>query len=285
MSFFFILVIFAGWGVSWYFDSPLLLIIAVGIALFLNISAYWYSDTIALRLSKATPVTRKEYFDVWNSLENLSIVAGVPMPKLYIMKDDAPNAFATGRNPEHSAVVVTTGLLSLLTKEEVEGVLAHELSHIINRDTLIMTTTVVLVGILTILADIVIRSHLWGGGRSGKGGAFTLILIIIALIITPLVAQLLKMAVSRKREYNADATSVLLTRHPEGLASALLKISSAPRQVRTAHAATAHLFISSPLKKKGEKKEGMMEKFFSTHPPIKDRVAALRGTERSVGER
>lgn len=275
VSIFFVLVIFIGWFISYYYQSPAILYFAVFFAIFMNIFSYWYSDKIVLKLHKAKPVTRAEYFDLWNAMENLSITAGLPMPKLYIIDDPAPNAFATGRNKEYAVIAVTTGLLKILDKNELEGVIAHELSHIGNRDMLLSTMVVVLVGFITLISDFFIRSHLWGGGRSrdnGRAGTIILIIGIAFMILGPIVATLIRLAVSRKREFLADASGALLTRYPEGLASALKKISSKPVTMKTANNATAHLFISSPF---GAKKSLGFQKLFMTHPPVEERIEAL----------
>jgi len=275
MALFLIFVIFIGWFISYYYQSPAILYFAVFFAIFMNIFSYWYSDKIILKLHKAKLVTRKEYFDLWNVTENLSITAGLPMPKLYIIEDPAPNAFATGRNKKHAVVVVTTGLLKILEKNELEGVIAHELSHIGNRDMLLSTMVVVLVGFITLLSDIFIRAHLWGGGRSrnnGRAGMIILIIGVVFMILGPIVATFIRLAISRKREFLADASGALLTRYPEGLASALQKISLVSKPMKTANKATAHLFISSPF---AAKKTSGLQKLFMTHPPVEERVRAL----------
>lgn len=278
MTFFLIFVIFLGWFVSYYFQSPILLPIAVFFAIFMNVFSYWYSDKIVLKLHKAKPVVRAEHFDLWNATENLSITAGLPMPKLYIIEDSAPNAFATGRNKDHAVVAVTTGLLAILDKNELEGVIAHELSHIGNKDMLLSTVVVVLVGFIAMLSDFFLRTQMWGNMRGrdngGRVGAILLVIGIAFTILAPLVATLIRLAISRKREFLADASGALLTRYPDGLASALKKISSAPTPMRTANNATAHLFISNPF---GGKKMSGLHKLFMTHPAVEDRVQALTG--------
>ncbi len=282
MSIFFIVVIALGWAVSAYFGNPLILYIAVIISIVMNIGSYWFSDKLVIKMTGAKPVSRNEYTDLWNSLENLSITAGLPMPKLYIIDDPSPNAFATGRNPEHSAVAVTTGLLKILNKTELEGVLAHELSHVGNRDMLIATIAVVLVGFVAILSDIFIRSAYLGGGDSGGGRIRGIAFIagIILAIFAPIIARLIHFAISRKREFLADASGALLTRYPEGLASALEKISAYAGPMQRPSHATAHLFISDPFDI--EDKKGLftfIDRVFSTHPPVKERASALRGLE------
>jgi len=278
MTFFFVFVIFLGWFVSYYFQNPALLYVAVFFAIFMNVFSYWYSDKIVLKLHKAKVVVRAEHFDLWNAVENLSITAGLPMPKLYIIEDPAPNAFATGRNKDHAVVAVTTGLLAILDKNELEGVIAHELSHIGNKDMLLSTVVVVLVGFIALLSDFFLRAQMFGNMRSrdngGRAGAILLVIGIAFAILAPLVATLIRLAISRKREFLADASGALLTRYPDGLASALKKISSAPTPMRTANNATAHLFISNPF---GGKKKSLLHKLFMTHPPTEDRVRALVG--------
>jgi heat shock protein HtpX len=279
MATFLVMVILVGWFISYYYQSPAILYVAVFFALFMNIFSYWFSDKIVLKLHKAKPVTREEYFDLWNMTENLSITAGLPMPKLYIIEDPSPNAFATGRDQKHAVVAVTSGLLALLDKNELEGVIAHELAHIGNRDMLLSTVVVVLVGFIAILSDFFLRAQIYGGGRSrnDKGGAVLLIIGIAFAILAPIVATIIRLAISRKREFLADASGALLTRYPEGLASALRKISAAPQPIRTAHTATAHLFFANPLRGQGGKPSAMA-KLFMTHPPAEERIQALLGT-------
>ena len=277
MATFFVLVMLIGWAVSWYYDNPSILYIAVIFSVMMNITSYWFSDKIVLKLAGAHPATREEYRDLWNIVENLSITAGPPMPKLYIVNDPSPNAFATGRNKEHAVVAVTTGILPLLSKVELEGVIAHELSHIGNRDMLVSTVAVVLAGFVTILSDIFLRSLHFGGGRGDRKGSGALVVIgIILAILAPIFATLIRLAVSRKRESLADASGALLTRYPEGLASALEKISSSAQPMHTSKA-IAHLYISDPFAK--QPKTGFFTKLFITHPPVEERVAALRGTK------
>jgi len=277
MGFFLVLVIAIGYGISWYMESPVILYVAVAFALLMNVGSYWYSDKIVLRMTNAKPVSREEHRELWNVVENLAITAGLPMPKVYIVHDPAPNAFATGRDPEHAVVAVTTGLLQILERNELEGVIAHELSHVGNRDMLVMTVAVVLAGFIAILADIFMRSMLFGGGGDRNKHPIFLVVAIVGIILAPLAAQLIKMAVSRKREYLADASGALLTRYPEGLASALEKISSYSRPMQKTSHATAHLFISDPFGKEG--KRGIGQKIgglFQTHPPAAERIRVLR---------
>lgn len=275
MGFFLVLVIAVGYATSWYFNSPVILYGAVVFALCMNVGSYWFSDKIVLRMTNARTVAKAEFPDLWNSVENLSITAGLPMPRVYVVDDAAPNAFATGRDPEHAVVAVTTGLLAILDKSELEGVLAHELSHIGNRDMLVMTVAVVLAGFLAMLADFLMRSMMWGGGDDRQKSPIVLILAIVGIILVPIAAQLIQLAISRKREFLADASGALLTRYPEGLASALEKISNYPRGMNHASHATAHLFIADPYgpkKSVGQKIGGL----FQTHPHVEDRIQALR---------
>lgn len=274
-----LVVIGIGWFFSYYYDAQGILFLAVGLALVMNVGSFWFSDKVALSMNGAKRATREEYFDLWNITENLSIAAGLPMPRLFVIEDAAPNAFATGRDEKHAVVAVTTGLLSMLEKSELEGVIAHELSHIKNKDMLVMTVTVVLLGFITILADIFMRMTFYGGmkgsDRGGNAGAVIAIAGIVFAILAPITAQLIHLAVSRKREFLADASAGLMTRYPEGLASALEKIGGYKAPMKRANNATAHLFISNPF---GSAKAGKhMAKLFSTHPPIEERVKALRG--------
>lgn len=278
MIIFFLVVIGVGWAISWYMGSPSILYIAVGIALFMNVGSYWFSDKIALATNGAHPATRDKYFDLYTVTENLAITAGLPMPKLYVIQDPAPNAFATGRDEKHAVVCVTTGLLSMMNRAELEGVIAHELSHIKNKDMLLMTVTVVLLGLITLLADMFLRMSMYGGGRdrdNDKGGAIIAVIGILFAITAPIVAQLIQLAISRKREFLADSSGALLTRYPEGLASALEKIGAYASPMQRANHATAHLFIGNPF---GAHKAGkFINKLFMTHPPIPERVQALLG--------
>jgi heat shock protein HtpX len=284
MSAFFVLVMLVGWAISWYMQSPGILWIAVIFALAMNISAYWFSDKIALASAGAKEADPVQFLELHRILENLAITAGLPKPRLYIIEDSAPNAFAAGRDPKHAVVAVTTGLLAQLDRTELEGVLAHELSHVGNRDILVMTVAVVLAGLITVVVDMFLRVSLFGGaGNRDRGGnAVLAIVAVIALILAPIAAQLIQMAISRKREFLADASGALLTRYPDGLASALQKISSYQSPMRKASHATAHLFISNPFGPStglGASARGgrFIAKIFSTHPPVGERVAALRG--------
>lgn len=276
---FFIVVIGLGWFLSGYFGNPAILYGAVLFSCAMNFASYWWSDKIALASAGAQPVSIQTHPELWRIVENLAITAGIPMPALYIIEDSSPNAFATGRNPEHGAVAVTTGLLRILDKTELEGVIAHELSHIGNRDTLVMTVVVVLLGFVTLVSDFFFRASFLGGGndRDNRGNAIVMILGIALAILAPLIATLIQLAISRKREFLADASGALLTRYPEGLASALEKISRYGRPLQRANHATAHLFIANPFGGEEEQKVGFLEKLFMTHPPVEERVRALRG--------
>jgi heat shock protein HtpX len=281
MAGFLVVVIAIGFAISYYYQSPSLLYIAVAFAVGMNFYAYWNSDKQVLSMTNAKPATREEYFDFYTVAENMAITAGIPMPKLYVIDDPAPNAFATGRDEKHAVVCATSGLLSMMNRQELEGVIAHEMSHVKNRDILLMTVAVVLAGFLAIIADIFLRMSFWGGGRrdNQNGGGLLMILAIVGIILAPFAATLIELAISRRREYLADASGALLTRYPEGLASALAKLGnySAPMQ-RPSHA-TAHLFISDPF---GPKPTDWVDRMFSTHPPIADRIKALLGTQNAA---
>lgn len=273
---FFIAVIGIGWALSYALDNPGILYIAVFLSIAMNVGSYWYSDKLALASTGAKPVTKEAAPDVYNIVENLSIAEGMPMPKVYVIDDPAPNAFATGRDPKHGVVAVTTGLLRMMNRSELEGVLAHELSHIKNRDTLVMTVVVVLLGFVTLLSDFFLRSMMYGqgGDRDNKLGSIMVVVGIALAALSPFIAQLIQLAISRKREFLADASGALMTRYPEGLASALQKIGAYSAPMRSANDATAHLFISSPF---GAKSFKGLHKLFMTHPPVEERVKALLG--------
>jgi heat shock protein HtpX len=275
MSFFLVIVVLLGYVASYLTGNSNLVYIAFGIALLMNVGSYWFSDKLVIKMTGAQPVTREVAPDLWNVVENLSITAGLPMPRVYIVNDPAPNAFATGRNPEHAVVAVTTGLLQILDRSELEGVIAHELSHVGNRDILVMTVAVVLAGFIAMLADFLMRSMMFGGGNRDRHPLF-LIVGIFGIILAPIAAQLMQLAISRKREYLADASGALLTRYPEGLASALEKISAYARPMAKASHATAHLFISDPYA--GEKVSigSKIQGLFQTHPSAADRIRILR---------
>jgi heat shock protein HtpX len=255
------------------------LVAALGIAAVMSFASYRYGDRIVLRVSRARPADPQKYAQLHNIVEGLSIAAGLPKPALYVIPEQAPNAFATGRNPEHASVAVTEGLLEMLNRVELEGVLAHELSHVKNRDMLVSTLAATLVGVVVLLAGWMRWGLFWGGGRGrgrGGGGAFPILLVIglVAAILAPLGAQLIRFAVSRRREFLADADGALLSRYPPGLASALRKIGAAPNTMRVANNATAHLWFSQPSRAVGEG-YSRVERLFSTHPPIEERVRLL----------
>lgn len=278
MLVFFALVIAVGFVVSYIYNNQAILYFAVLFAFFTNIIAYWNSDKIVLSMVHAKPVKREDFFDLYNITENLAITAGLPMPRLYFIEDFSPNAFATGRDPAHGVICVTTGLMSLLSKEELEGVIAHEMSHIGNRDTLISTIAVILAGLIAIIADMALRSRFSSRG-SEKGANVIQLIGIIFIILSPIAATLIRLAVSRKREFLADASGALLTRYPEGLARALEKIESQINQkpLSSASNATAHLFIENPF---GTKALSGIGKLFMTHPTVTERVNALVGSRK-----
>jgi heat shock protein HtpX len=271
---FLIVVIGIGWFFSYVFNNQIILYVAVIFSVVMNVAAYWFSDKIVLKMSGAKQIDRNSHRELWNIVENLSITAGLPVPKIYIINDPAPNAFATGRNKEHAVVAATTGLLEMLDRNEIEGVMAHELAHIGNRDMLLSTVVVVLVGFIAILSDLFIRSMIFGGGRNNRGGALLLVFAIIAAITAPIAATIIRLAISRRREFLADATAALLTRYPEGLASALEKIGNYAQPLKRASESTAHLYISNPF---GAKRLAGVSKLFMTHPPTEERIRALRG--------
>ncbi len=262
---------------------------AVIFAVVMTWGSYFASDKIALSMSRAQPADEHEYLQLHNIVEGLSIAAGIPKPRVYVVNDDAPNAFATGRDPEHAAIAVTTGLMAKLDRDELEGVIAHELSHVKNRDTLVMTIAVTLVGVIVLLADWMIRAMWWGGGSRDRdsGGGLGLpfaIIGVLLLVLAPVIAQLLQFAVSRQREFLADADGVFLTRYPDGLIGALQKLQQDQTVVRTASRATAHLWIESPIARHANKtqhatKQGAwLNRMFDTHPPLETRIEALRQT-------
>jgi len=279
LFFFLVLIIIIGWIIAYFLQSPVILYIAVIFSIGLNFLAYWHSDKIVLSISRAKPIEKKDNPELYRLVENLCITAGLPLPRIYIIDSNQPNAFAAGRNPRHAVVAVTRGLLEKLERVELEGVIAHELSHIGNRDVLLQTIVVVLVGFIVILTDFFFRMAFWSNlGRGRQGGQAKMLMMAVALvlmILAPILAQLLKMAISRKREFLADSSGALLTRYPEGLARALEKISADPNPLKTANHATSHLYISSPLR--GKERTSHLHKLFMTHPPTEERVRVLRG--------
>lgn len=273
---FFVFVTGVGWLISYLMGTPMVLWIAVALSILMSVGSYWYSDRMVLALTKAKPASKEEYIELYRVVENLAITAGLPTPRIFVIPEAQPNAFATGRNAQHAVVAVTTGLLERLDRTELEGVLSHELSHIGNKDMLISTIVVVLVGFVTILVDFFFRMTFFGGrDRRSHGNAIFLVVGLVLLILAPILARLIQLAISRKREFLADASGALLTRFPEGLAKALEKITSYPSQMRSASDATAHLFIVSPFR--GGEAASWLHKLFMTHPPMQERIAALRG--------
>ena len=279
MGLFLVVIVGLGWAISNYYGNSGILYIAIIFSIVMNVASFWYSDKIVLSLSKARPAKREEFFDLYTVTENLSITAGLPMPKIYVIDDPAPNAFATGRDKNHAVVCATTGLLQKLDRQELEGVVAHELSHIGNRDILLMSSVVVLVGFVSIISHIFLRASFLGGHRDndrGSAGNVLAIVGIIFIILSPIIATLIKLAISRRREYLADASGALLTRYPEGLAKALEKIGSYNMPMKSASEATAHLFISNPIPAKKNISGESISGLFITHPPIADRIKILR---------
>ena len=277
MTGFLIFIVALGWLFSYLFGNQNILFFAVIFSILTSVSSYWYFDKIVLSLMKAKPIEKKDNPELYRIIENLCITAGLPLPKIYIIEEPQPNAFATGRDANHAVVAVTRGLLNKLERVELEGVIAHELSHIGNKDMLLQTIVVILVGIVALLSNFFLRISFWGGGRrnsKGSGGSLLAILGIIAAILAPIAATLIQLAISRKREFLADASGALLTRYPEGLALALEKISADPNPLKVANNSTAHLFIASPFR--GRQAKSWFTKLFMTHPPIEERIKALR---------
>jgi len=282
---FFLILFFLGliFALTWLFGEltglgSYGLILAVVIAVAMTFGSYYASDKIVLAISRAKPVTKQEYPYLYNVVEGLAIAAGLPKPRCYIIDDTAPNAFASGRNPKNSVIVVTKGLLQKLNRAELEGVIGHEMAHIKNYDVLVQTLAVVMVGVVALLSDWILRSFFWGSGRrrskskgGGNAGAILVVVGLVLAILSPLISQLIRLAISRKREFLADANGALLTRYPPGLASALRKLAADREPLEAANKATAHLYIVNPL----QDIKGQVNKLFSTHPPIEERVAAL----------
>jgi heat shock protein HtpX len=256
-------------------------VIAAAIAITLSFASYYNSDKVALSMSKARPADPHTYARLHNLVEGLTIASGLPKPRLYVIQDDAPNAFATGRNPKHAAIAVTTGLLEKMNRVELEGVLAHELSHIKNYDVLVMTLAVTMVGIIALISDFFLRFMFWGGARrnndqgSNPFGIVLALLGVVLLIFGPIIASVMKFAVSRQREYLADSTGVSLTRYPPGLISALKKLKEDSTVIKSASKATAHLWIEEPLDTETQKVGVRVNRLFATHPPLDERIAAL----------
>lgn len=284
ITLFFVGIIGLGWLFSYIYNDQAILVFAVLLSLVMNVGAYWYSDRVALAVSRAAPADPTRYHELHNIVENLAITAGLPKPAVYIINDPSPNAFATGRNPQHASIAFTTGILERLNKTEIEGVAAHELSHVKNYDILLSTVVVVLVGVVSLATDFFLRSMWFRGNRDERnnGGGILMLVGIVLAVLAPIFATLVQLAISRRREALADASGVLLTRYPEGLADALEKIEAAgPMQHPTN--ATAHLFIANPFKAdtpRVERKTPWLAKLFMTHPPIEERIAALRAMDR-----
>ncbi|MBU1327264.1 M48 family metallopeptidase [Patescibacteria group bacterium] len=262
-----------GYGNSWMWMAVLFSVVS-------SFAGYWWGDKVVLAMSGARPADRKRDFDFFTVAENMAIAAGLPKPKLFVIEDTAMNAFATGRDPAHAVVCATTGILTRLERRELEGVIAHELSHVKNFDTRLMAIVAVLVGSIAYLADLFMRSLWWGGGRkrsdndrSNLGGILMIVGIVLA-IVTPILATLIQLAISRRREYLADASSANLTRYPEGLARALAKISEDREVLEAATNATAHLYIANPFK--GKQFHAWFSSLFDTHPPVAERIRLLR---------
>lgn len=275
---FLIFVIGVGFVFASAMNNSAILFVAVVFSVFMSFASYWWSDKIVLAMSGAKEVMHDNVKEIYHIVENLSITAGLPVPKIYIIEDPSPNAFATGRNAEHAVICLTTGIIEKLDKKELEGVIAHEMSHIGNRDILLSTVIVVLVGFIALLADFFRRWTWFGGGRrddreEGQLGLILFVAAIVLSILAPFAAMLIQLAISRRREFLADADGALLTRYPEGLASALEKISADSTPMRHANRATAHLFITNPFK--GKK----IATLFQTHPPIEERIKRLRGMD------
>ena len=258
--------------------------IALIIAGIMNFFAYYSSDKLVMAISGAKQIAKKDNSTLFRIVENLCIAAGLPTPKIYVINDTAPNAFATGRNPKHASICFTTGILQKLDRLELEGVTAHELSHVGNYDTRLMSIISVLVGLIALLADWFLRMMWWGGGGSrdndnrSSGSAIIMVAAIALAILSPIIAMLIQLSISRKREFMADASGALITRNPDSLASALIKISKDTEPLEAANKATAHLYIVNPLK--GRKDAiGWFAGLFNTHPPIEKRVKALQAMQ------
>jgi len=256
-----------------------IVIVGFALAVVLSLYGFYRSDRLTLALSGARPVTKEQEPTFYNLVENTAIAAGLPMPAVYVIESPAANAFATGRDPQHAAIATTRGLLNKLEKVELEGVVAHEMSHIKNYDSRLMTIVVVLAGVIVLISDLFLRATYWGGAgrrrdRGGQGQALMLIIAILLAILAPLAATLIRLAISRRREYLADAEAALLTRYPEGLARALEKLAQDETPLLTASNATAHLYVVNPLKRRAA--GGWLASLFNTHPPIEERIAALR---------
>lgn len=283
MAGFFAFIMLLGFVFSQAMNDSSILYIAVAVSIFSSFFSYWYSDKIVLAMSNAHEIDHDSARELYHLVENLCITAGLPLPKIYIINDSAPNAFATGRDKNHAVIAVTTGLLQKLDKVELEGVIAHELSHIGNRDILLATLVTVMVGFVVLLADWFMRWSMFGNRKKSddENSQFALVMTIVAIvfaILAPLGASMMQLAISRKREFLADADGALLTRYPEGLARALEKISADQEPLEVSNRATAHLYFASPLKGE-EQKRSWFSKMMMTHPPVEERIAKLRGIE------
>jgi heat shock protein HtpX len=274
--FFIFFISFLGYLIGLYYGSQELgmtiTVFAGVIATIMVVYQFYNGDKFILKMSKVRKPTKREHAYLINTVESMAIAAGIPTPKIYVIEDTAPNAFATGRDPEHATVVFTTGILKKLNRLELEGVVAHELSHVKNFDTRYMMLIVVLVAIVTVIADMFWRMAFFGGGGGRRGGVFVIVIGLFLMILAPIIAQLVKFAASRRREYLADADGILLTRHPDGLANALAKMSKDPKPLGAANKGTAHLYIVNPLKNY----KGWVNHMFSTHPPVELRIKKIR---------
>ena len=272
MTVFLCLMVAVGFVLSVYFNNSAIMYVAAIFSIGTSLWSYWFSDKMVLRMTGAKEVSRKNLKELYEIVDNLAITSGLPTPKIYVIDDPALNAFATGRNPEHGVIVFTRGLLERLNEEEIRGVAAHEMSHIGNRDILIGTVAVIFTSIIGMISHVIYFT----GGDDRERNPIVMVMGLLLLIIAPLLATILQLAISRKREFLADASGAMLTRYPEGLASALEKISGDPRPVATASDTTAHLFIANPLKQR----VSGLSKMFMTHPPVEERIARLRGADR-----
>jgi len=280
MTGFFVFLILIGWLFSYLMDDQAILFVAVIFSIFSSFGSYWYSDKIVLAMTRAIPLEHNKNPEIYHIVENLCITAGLPLPKIYIIPEAQPNAFATGRNAEHAVIALTQGLLNKLDKAELEGVIAHELSHIGNKDMLLATVVAILAGILAMASNMFLRINFRRNSDNDRGnvGALLMVLGLVAAILAPIAATLIQLSISRKREFLADASGSLLTRNPEGLASALEKISSDSTTMRIKNNATSSLYFSSPFK--GKQTTSWFTKLFMTHPPVEERISALRDTDK-----
>ncbi|MDD5749656.1 MAG: M48 family metallopeptidase [Patescibacteria group bacterium] len=276
MLIFFLVIVALAWVWQAYYEGGYYIVALAAIfALVMSLTSFYSGDKIALASAGAKEIKKQDNPQIYRLVENLAITAGVPTPKVYIINDPSLNAFATGRDPKHSSIALTTGLINALEKDELEGVIAHELAHVKNYDIRLMMVVIICVGIITLLADWLLRSFIWGGAgrnRDSKGNPIIMIVGLALMILSPIFAKLIQLAISRKREYLADASGALLTRYPQGLAKALEKISRQSQPLKRANKATAHLYIANPFAASGKK----ISQAFSTHPPIEERIRLLR---------